>query len=70
MFRVFDSVDNVVSKFQKMVDRLHTIQVQKVTEADVLEEDASILLADARDARREAARAEKVAGKISKLLEE
>lgn len=70
MFRVFDSVDNVVSKFQQMVDRLRTIQAQKVTEADVLEEDASILLADARDARREAARAEKVAAKISKLLEE
>ena len=70
MFGMFDSVDNVVSKFQQMVDRLRTIQVQKVTEADVLEEDASILLADAREARKEANRAEKVAAKISKLLEE
>lgn len=70
MFGMFDSVDNVISKFQQMVDRLRTIQVQKVTEADVLEEDASILLADAREARKEANRAEKVAAKISKLLEE
>ena len=70
MFSFFDSVDNVVSKFQQMVDRLHTIQAQKVVEAESLEEDATILLADARDARKEAVRAEKVAAKISKLLEE
>ena len=70
MFSFFDSVDSVVYKFQQMVDRLHTIQAQKVVEAESLEEDATILLADARDARKEAIRAEKVAAKISKLLEE
>lgn len=66
----FDSVDNVLSDIKAKLERLQKIQQREAERAIDLEDDAAILLADAREARNEVARAQKVAAKFSKFLED
>lgn len=70
MFNIFDSVDSVVKDFNNVVNRLNKLKVARTDEAEELEVEAAVLLDAARDNRREANRADKIANKISKLLEE
>jgi ssDNA-binding replication factor A large subunit len=68
MFGLFDTVDSVLSDFNKKIERLKKIQSREAARAVDLEDEAAILLADARYAREEVERAGKLAAKLEKFV--
>jgi hypothetical protein len=64
------TVQSVLAGFYKVVEQLDGITIEKHAEAVEKDNQASMLLAEARDARHEAQRAERIAQRIAAIFED
>lgn len=65
-----DSVEGILSVFNKTIEKLNALAVKKTDESNKLQDEASIMKIKADNASTEAKKAKEAASRISKIIGE